>query len=886
MDKGKPRSLVERGMSAELTGVDGSVEGGLRPFPGFQIAHEFDVTGWGSNHNVSSEILDVFPVDFKVGEAGYGYGFIYRVRRKGSGTADIFFDYWESTVGEWKRSKLVKAAVALDRRTAIESWEGNPSLYPDTGRTMSVARWGSLIYVFVEETDPFTVQVSADDVTTPVVRANPGPGIQPILLSADKGGALGSIVSTGDADRPGKGQLFLTEFYPSEVSGAGLTQTDGDVRSVESGDYAVAYLLQNSETGLRSGLSEVAQIRWSDFDLDGTGLGPTLERVNLAIEICYDESRFDRALIYRSVRTQAAGGTYIAGILHLEAIIDLADYHSNATDDPPLDGNDFAQSIYFVEKDDKQLVSQETFEDRVLFDENMPKGGVAYWYESTMLVTGIRGATTSSSIAVRSTDVLRNMGEIRWSSLTDVSPELFPAENRYLPPIPNNRVEVFKPVGPNVVGFSADRQYLIRKEGAYLRVLPMHEGYGVVGERAADSVGSLIYFMGQSGLKAVSSDGQLDDVASLNEVAADDWKQSMHAVSIAYDTRLACLFIHNGRERETYVLWFNTSKVTRLEDMRFQLVVRGVWPSGFIWDPSLSTGGGFNKSYRGRLEERAFFVQNPVKNSSTDTPLSAKFRLWIVDDMGVRTQKAGLHTGERRRTLLDYTGSSTLRVQAAFSSGTTINLSSGATSTITDADMTGCCLHVLEAADKSLEGKRAWIRDSAVAAAVSLESATASELYGLAVGDVVAVSPVVFRWVPSGMWVPQQGNPLGGEENHFWVKRVDSAGISLSQVEGLSGQVELTKPTFFLLTYKGDQETWSTRNPPIKSDGTRDSLREGESVMFAAPASSTDVQRMGNQGTIMVPGIEIRHPDCSFRVLSMLVLGGVVATERSTRADA
>jgi len=883
MDRSVPGSLLERGSAHELTGVDGSVTGGVKPFPGFQIAHEFDVVGWGSNHATSSEILEVFPISFLVGETGYGFGFVYRVSRKGTSVADIFFDYWESVNGAWTRSVLVKAAVAIDRKTQIDRWKANPTFSPDDGRSMSVVVWGRLVYVFLEGSRTVRVVVEEADPTNPVVSDETGPGIQPICLSEDKNtGSLGSIVSTGDANRPGKGQVFLTQFYPSET-GLSLGQDDEDVRSLEMGDYAVAYLLQNSRTGLRSGLSEVAQIRGLDFDLDGTGSGTYVSEANLALEICYNEEEFDRALIYRSVRTQVAGGTYVAGILHLEAVVDLETYQSAATAVPPLSGNGFAQSIYFFEKDDKQLVFQETFEDRVMYDEQMPKGGVALWYDGTMLVTNIRDDSVSSSISLRVQDVYVNMGLMRWSSLTDANPELFPAENRYMPPIPNCKVVAMRRVGPNVVGFTKDRQFLTRKEGGYLRTLEMHEGYGVVNERAVDSVGSLIYFVCSSGVKAVSSEGQLDDVAGLNEVVGGDWKESLHSVSLAHDAVLSALFIHNDEERETYVLWFNTSRVTRIEDARFRTVSKGPWPSGFIWDPSLSTGGAFNKSYRGDMVERAFFLQNPVKNSAVDAPARGVHRLWIVDDGGVRTQKAGLHSSEKRRTLLDYTGSSTLRVQANFTTGNAINLSSGATSTITNQDMTGCCLHVLKAQNTALEGKRSWIRDAGTASAIELESATSGDLHGLVVGDVVAVSPVVVRWVGTPLWTPFPGNPQYGEDAPFQIKRADVLGVLFAGVQGLEDQILLTPANYWALLYKGDEAEPRVRNAPRGLDGLPvTGIIDGEPILYGA-AGDQDM-RTGFEATIVLPGVEIRQPDVDFRILSMLVVGSALPSERSRRA--
>ena len=59
LDKRTERPGVQRGYSAELTGVDGRSEGGLKPFPGFKLVHRLTQLQSQTNHSYLSEVIEI-----------------------------------------------------------------------------------------------------------------------------------------------------------------------------------------------------------------------------------------------------------------------------------------------------------------------------------------------------------------------------------------------------------------------------------------------------------------------------------------------------------------------------------------------------------------------------------------------------------------------------------------------------------------------------------------------------------------------------------------------------------------------------------------------------------------------------------------------------------
>lgn len=888
------RAAIRPPYSYRLNGVDGSLAGVLRPFPGFREIHRFSPALWlpeGGNHNASSTIVDIQYITFVIGETGYGYGFVYRVRRKnqavGSSACDVFVDFWNSKTGKWTLAQSLKTGVPLSREFDSAN-----------GKHMSVAVWGRFVFVYLEDSEPVSFWVK-EDLAGPsydfTLITNTGPGLVPNLRSPVNVTSLGGILTLDTPDRPGNGQVDVIEFTPADSEVSALVDSGhaqfgeaATIRPLKPGDYTFAYHRSDSRTGRRSALSKVAQVTRDLFDPDGSGPDDPLD-LYAVMEITYDSAKYDQAFVYRSVRVQGAGGTYVGAILHLDRIITLSEY---LTLNNPLSPTTVKQALYWFDLEDKPLAFQTTYNENVQFDEDLPKGGAALLYEGVMLVSSIGSPSVSSSESNRVTDATRGTGELRWSSLVDGSPELFPPSNVYYPNLTSNEIIVMKTVGPNVIGFSKDRQYHIRKEGGYIKVTEMHEGYGVVNPNACDTAGSYVYFVSSNGLKAVDSNGRLDDVQSINELVLERWRRDERGISVAFDPTLACVFIFNNLRSEAALLWLNTSKVTMLQDLPFQKVGRCAWPDSFVYDKGNLLDptklGVDNTTYGNDLVERAFFVQNPPRNTSSDAITNFEFRVFIVDYLRERVKTAGSKSGQADRCLLPNAADSYFALSGAFSSGSTLNLTT--TGKYLSGELWGARVYVMKSANPALLNKSAVIRSTTSAGnTISLTTASAPNLYGLATGDVIGISPIYFEW--QGHPLPYVIDMAGGDQqqlvmDYFKVRHISSIACSFSDVTGDAQLEDRTVARFRGLAFLG-----SKPDPEAIAD-TRDnsaalvqSVSDHESTYYAPfgrPTGASSEGYYGIRGTYITPGVRILIPDIDFKLLAVRVEGSVM--EQTTTA--
>ena len=892
MDAKASRIKVTEPFSWRLIGADGSTEGGLRPFPGFREVHRFDVSKWSvatvGQHDETSEIIDFKSVNFTISDRWYGYGWVYRVRRKnGSFVCDIFIDYFHSQLNRWILGVPLKLAVPVSPRESAV-----------LGRPMSVVTQGRNIYVMVKDVEPVLAYVVRTDPYALKVVPNTGPGLRPTLTSPSLAGTLGSIASTGDANRPGAGQLVLLDFLPSEAdplmpydgtgsidaSGTQLGQDESFLQKLTPGGYAFGYLLYNSETGKRSALSQIADVKKVDFD---EALGDNVDPVALyaAMEITYDSNQYDRAYFYRSVRIEDAGGVYVAGILHLDGVISLDSIQTNNL----LSGG-LKQAVYWYELTDKPLTFQSTFQDRTLYDADMPKGGAAIWYEGALIVGAISQASRSTSEVNRAEDEVRGVGEIRWSALTEQSPELFPPENRYYPSLQYDEVICFEKAGPNVIGFSRSRQFMIRKEDQYVRVTEMHEGFGVTNERAAASVGSQIYFLTTKGVKSVDPAAQLDDVRAINYIVQTEWADDLRAVELTYDPHASCLYVFNPNKGAACLFWFNSAIVTELRDLPFYTSGRGAWPQNFEYNLGdlinpVSLGGN-NVTYRNPLEEKAFFVQNAPKNFASDYIEGFKFRMFVHDSARVRQHRASILVNRKCLTLLPAEESDVVfNVDTAFTSGDTIQLGTkyGETG---PTEVWGMRLYVLHSVNPALIHKSAVVRSTPVGGQYTLTDATKAELYGLQQDDIVGFSPVYFEWQGPLLGTrADDGTPIANQLDYFSVKHAETMGASFA---GVTNPPLEDRPAwvarFAATIHRGTEASPLAKSFPTKSDGSAvASITDREGTYHAAYGVSGQGAKHGVAGTTLNPGLIIVAPSQDFELLGVRVQGRLLSSDRSRK---
>lgn len=895
-NKQTPRSGSKKKTTFQIVGSDGSREGGITGFPGFIRVRDADTTVSHASHTLASKLMDFFPVNFRVGTDGYAYGFLFRLRRPADHTkSDVFLTYWNSKTAAWVKGYLVMEDTL-------------------TTSQMGVQEQGRFVYVFVSGRTPAMFYVGSDNSTLVTfgklsTDAGPGPGKRPALLSYDHSYPMLTINSTLDNDRPGFGQIKLQQTWPSNLSiwpgssGSGSSshtggshsgsgnsgcswdapQYDTDVVVLEPGDYSFAYMLLDSRTGRRSALSDIATVKLMDFSVAVA----TYAYLPVMIELVYDSSKFDQAIIYRCVKIANAGGTYIANSLHQEAIINLETYwgcrHPSTT---------LKRAIYFYTLTDMQLTFKPVWLDREVFDETMPTGGEAGLYENTLFVSNIRNLPDSTTTEVRLGDAVKGLGETKWSATTELLPELFPPANVSYPKTPTSTIIRFRQAGGNLVGFSLDRQYLVRKEGAYPRMIEMHEGFGVTNSKGADSVGSMVYVVTHKGLKAVDVDGNLDDVRSVNYLLMQEWEGQLGQVQVAYDATVSVLWVFNPAQEWACAMWFNTASVSELVDLPFTEVRSGLWPR----NPVDATD---------TLAPRALWAQDIARDSESEVVADVpNIRIYVMDWDRQRTitTSGGGFTGKTRTTLLDFTCDSRSNVQSwdDIPHQLTIGSATDDFTGLTVADINGA--YVYFQGSDGLSGQKFQIKTYGVVGGgpsiylTAIVSSIPAHIYDNEDMPYRAlISPVYFRWVGGPVDMRAEDGTEFGDEEYFRAKHIQAISAWFTEVEGaayddarssvVAGIGDPKADACFRgLVYFGDLPEGTACVYPTANGATnpyKSVVPYESTISSAAPATTTGDKRLGLQGTILAPGVEIFCPDLDFTMVSVLATGRILATARS-----
>ncbi len=678
------------------------------------------------------------------------------------------------------------------------------------------------------------------------------------------------------------------DFDVFSTTGSFTTESKYLARKFEPGDYSFGYVLVDSKTGRRSAYSEIAQVRSEDFVVARNQGGQTISTKKdqyMGIELVYDSSKYDLAYVYRSVKIQDAGGTMMAGLPFLDAVVDLEDYHTclngtSRTFDPA--STDTRHAMYFYELEDKQLVYQQPYSDRNVFDEKMPYGGAAHFYQNTMLVSRIETPPKSTEDEDRPADVDRGLGEMRWSSLMELSPELFPPFNRYNPTVSSNEVIAFSPIGGNALGLSRDKAYHIRKSGPFIKVTEMHEGYGIVNSKALASVGSATYYVSSHGLKAIDVQGQLDEIRNLNSVMVREWRTDLDSIQMAYDPFMNCLFLLNPLQEESYVLWFSTGRTTKVADANFDHVSTGAWPGN--WQDATDETN--------PLTRRAFFLLNnqETRGSGTGYTSFPGPAVYITDAYMDRTISGGTvaWNGSRRITTLDFDGDSRFVASGGWDVASKfIPISAGTGTLVTSGAWQFCWIYLVHSQhNTSLVGSKAKVMWNTTAG-VFIDETAYPWVTSIKANDVFVVSPVVFEWAGHPLGLQTEQGMVFSNADFFRMKVVSSVGAAFADVAGppLTDTVTATKPlnSFWGLVYKGTAEPEYIKARTYNSDGeVYASVQDGEGLVYAAFGADGSDGRYGAKGTSLNPGIRILCPDLDFRLLGCIVRGTITTVERTT----
>jgi len=627
MSKAQSRPSTPREIAWELTGIDGNTPGCLRTHPAFKNITTFTASG---------TLVNFFPITVIYNATTYYVGYV--VVREVTGTPDrTHFDFYlssnGSTVTTFTSQHTVDAIglevdIQCSGRYAYIYIRGYPAqvVYVASGTpTLTKLPAGPGLVPTVEtqiDTGAVsTISAPCGVVSATITNAGSGYGSTPPVLTftapTDPGrtaqgyavlssGTVSNIVITdqgsgyNNASPPtiggfgGGGATATAVVNPGVATGsttgrlAVMVDRRGNTGKTlyKSGNYGFAVQFLDSTTGRKSQISEIAYLEMPRNNNADQNL-PIMLRVWFPSYrsggawvrgVGTTPGVYDKALIYRTVNQGIAGGTlYGNSPLHLDSIITA-----------PADTSIVTPEGINLRVADTQLVYQDTFAGRTRSDDVPPQGGVAQFLGSTLFVSRVLGNTattlTDSVTGVTPPNPPPGVGDLRWSTTLDTQPENFSQFSRWVPQTPGNEVIAMRRVGMSMLGFSTDRMYRISRADSFIKVEEMHVGYGVAGKDALEAIGTMTYLVSGAGLKAISADGQLEDVTSLDTLLNVDWASYKANLKMAFDATGQCLTILkpsvNGPDGEAACMWFGTNRITMLKDLPFKHMRSGNWIVG------------------------------------------------------------------------------------------------------------------------------------------------------------------------------------------------------------------------------------------------------------------------------------------------------------------
>lgn len=624
MSKAQSRPSTPREIAWELTGIDGNTPGCLRTHPAFKNISTFSAGG---------TVVNFFPITLIFNASTYYVGYVV-VREQSSNT---YFDFYLSSDGSTVTALTSVHTVTSPNATGLEvdiqcsgryayifirgrpaqvvylatstptltKLPAGPGLVPtvetqlDTGAASTISApcgvasatitnagsgYGSTppVITFTAPTEPGrTAQgyaVLSSGTVTSIVITDQGSGYDntspPTIGGFGGGGATATaVVNPGVATGSTTGRLAV---MVDKRGNTGKTL-------YKSGNYGFAVQFLDSTTGRKSQISEIGYLEMPKNGSADQSL-PIMLRVWFPSYysggawvrgVGTTPGVYDKALIYRTVNQGIAGGSlYGNSPLHLDSIITAP--ASTATVTP--EGINLRVA-------DTQLVYQDTFAGRTRSDDVPPQGGVAQFLGSTLFVSRVLGNTattlTDSVTGVTPPNPPPGVGDLRWSTTLDTQPENFSQFSRWVPQTPGNEVIAMRRVGMSMLGFSTDRMYKISRADSFIKVEEMHLGYGVAGKDTLEAIGTMTYLVSGAGLKAISADGQLEDVTSLDTLLNVEWATYKANLKMAFDATGQCLTILKpsvtGPDGEAACMWFGTNRITMLKDLPFKHMRSGNW---------------------------------------------------------------------------------------------------------------------------------------------------------------------------------------------------------------------------------------------------------------------------------------------------------------------
>jgi hypothetical protein len=870
----------------ELAGIDGTNQGSLTAHPGFIEAWTFrfdQIAGasfGGTNPYATSsrlaKVVDFWPFTIRIGPSSYAYGVVYIAVRPSSSTRDILVDGYRTDTGAYFQDVVYAAPSGIGSGSTFLS-----------GYDISVSSTPRAVYVCVRGQVGKCIAFSntANGANYSLKITDSGPGVKPFGSTSTTTSApvptVTQLPTTGTATNP-RGSFLV---YGTTTSPTGTTAWYDRVAGAwtsastqRAGDYSFAVQFEDSTTGRRSMLSDVQGYTF-------TGADRKIQVVGIL-----DTNVYDTVKIWRSVRTTNAAGVFTNGILQLEATFNVVSGSptqviTGVTDpawSPAINGTT-VRWAYVCQKSDRQLVMQDTFQDKPSFYANVPFGGASASYQSQLFVSNISGQIPDKE------DQMRSVGEIRWSSPSDGSYELFNPKSRWNPDMFGDVPIAFAQAGQLLLGFSKNRVFFIVRDGAFVRVSTAHNGYGVTGPYALSTIGPLVYYVTKQGIRAVYPDGRLDEIGALDWLISKDWYDDLASISMAFDPDTTALYILNPVKKKAAVMWFSSGVASELHYLPFQKCARGFWSQS-----SATPGGELSDTTLFLVHPDNYFEGGAIAGDQNYRPrlmmpaLTSTSRRWTPPVLNTTN---GVHYG-----MIDGAcDRSVTATQAVVNvSGTdyfSFTWTQIANEWVPDWTIIGAYLMVLGSNDpvEVIQGNKFSLQIYQIVD-ISVSGGT-NVLYCRFIPDMVttpyvdgavqvhlAVNPVTIKVETSNV-------PGGNPKNPFMSnKQISSAGVMMTGVSNIT----LAAPVFkrwFLNHYVGDATKFSqTAFPTNPSNNSVNATSVATVVDGPSPVHAAFAERILNpmQSVQFVANAVNQN----FRLLAMNVRGRILETERNKNSYA
>ncbi len=694
----------------------------------------------------------------------------------------------------------------------------------------------------------------------------------------------------------------------------------------ERGNYAFAYQLFDSKTGRTSGMSQIARIDKSSFKYGTIGrcgvsgreydeenadlitkisspqVVPKGIREYTCVELCYDVRKYDYAFFYRSPRTEDEAINFAPNTLFLDKLIKLDDYKTidNTLTNfgievlPTTAGGATASTrqrvVFFYSLNEDELLYRPLYTGPLRFDDNMPQAGTAKFLDNILVAANITPPPITTlnqgtEDEFTSADPYRGGGETKYSQVEKYAAELFPPQNQYTPSDPANRILSLVRTGPNMLGLSEDRLYHIRREQDVM-VRELHEGMvGVVNPQAATVAASQVFTISPRGVKIIGTNGSLDNMAVLDTLIREKWKDNHDKLKIAFDPFISTLFFYNPVNGEAACTWFETSTMTELKDLPFTDVKMANFPNAETF-ATTAGGTGYSPTFGGDRVRRALWLMNHPDRANLSAGTTWKPRIYVANHVRDRKALTGGDTAVyaqqsyNRRTLMDIIGPTLFTLSSGQGSSSLVCTAGNGNSQAASDSCIGAFVYVLEDTDQTKIGNKAQIKS--VTKSSSAITITLMTSLDCSASAKIGISPVFVECTAHqvGAIINTSRGPQEAEDVHR-LKQIDETRMHFIDVSGNNSSDTACK--FQGIVYAGNEETPPHRNVPEKPDGSAiASVLDGSSLfpaVFGSDSSFTGVQ--GPLGFTLTPGIRIFCPDVDYRLQSMVCNGQVMDTKSS-----